>query len=146
MNVHKNARLTPRGREVLVSRLERGEHPRDMGTAMGVSASTVYKWRRRYRAEGRAGRDLDRLVAAPPLQRLALGRNRQITGCPENGRAFIRLYEPNEIQRHLVHLGIGDQVQGFGDRIGSVRQILQSRPYAVDRDRGERPFFGEYDR
>ncbi len=52
MNVHKNARLTPRGREVLVSRLERGEHPRDVGTAMGVSASTVYKWRRRYRAEG----------------------------------------------------------------------------------------------
>ncbi len=44
MKVHKNARLTPRGREVLVSRLERGEHPRDVGTAMGVSASTVYKW------------------------------------------------------------------------------------------------------
>ena len=55
MNVHKNARLTPRGREVLVSRLERGEHPRDVGTAMGVSASTVYKWRRRYRAQGLAG-------------------------------------------------------------------------------------------
>ena len=55
MNVHKNARLTPRGREVLVSRLERGEHPRDVGTAMGVSASTVYKWWRRYRAEGLAG-------------------------------------------------------------------------------------------
>ncbi len=52
MNVHKNARLTPRGREVLVSRLERGEHPRDVGTALGVSASTVYKWWRRYRAEG----------------------------------------------------------------------------------------------
>jgi hypothetical protein len=25
MNVHKNARLTPRGREILISRLERGE-------------------------------------------------------------------------------------------------------------------------
>ncbi len=55
MNVHKNARLTPLGREVLVSRLNRGEHPQDVGTAMGVSASTVYKWRRRYRAEGLAG-------------------------------------------------------------------------------------------
>ncbi len=55
MNVHKNARLTPRGREVLVSRLERGEHPRDVGTAMGVSASTVYKWQRRYRAAGLGG-------------------------------------------------------------------------------------------
>ncbi len=46
MNVHKNARLTPRGREILISRLERGEHPLDVSTAMGVSARTVYKWRR----------------------------------------------------------------------------------------------------
>ncbi len=55
MNIHKNARLTPRGREILISRLERGEHPWDMATAMGVSTSTVYKWRRRYRAEGLGG-------------------------------------------------------------------------------------------
>jgi transposase InsO family protein len=55
MNVHKNARLTPRGREVLISRLKLGEHPQDVGAAMGVSASTVYKWWRRYRAEGLAG-------------------------------------------------------------------------------------------
>ena len=55
MNVHKNARLAPRGREILISRLERGEHPMDVATSMGVSTSTVYKWRRRYRAEGLAG-------------------------------------------------------------------------------------------
>ncbi len=55
MNVHKNAGLTPRGREILISRLERGEHPMDVATAMGVSASTVYKWRRRYREQGIAG-------------------------------------------------------------------------------------------
>ncbi len=55
MNVHENARLTPRGREILISRLDRGERPLDVATAMGVSASTVYKWRRRYRAEGLAG-------------------------------------------------------------------------------------------
>ena len=28
MNMHQNARLTPKGREVLIRRLERGEHPR----------------------------------------------------------------------------------------------------------------------
>ena len=55
MNIHKNARLTPRGREILISRLERGEPPLDVATAMGVSASTVYKWRRRYRAQGLGG-------------------------------------------------------------------------------------------
>ncbi|MCH7544758.1 MAG: hypothetical protein IIB65_14115 [Proteobacteria bacterium] len=38
MNIHKNARLTPRGREILISRLERGEHPLDVATAMGASA------------------------------------------------------------------------------------------------------------
>ncbi len=46
MNVHKNAGLTPRGREILISRLERGEHPNDVAVATGVSVSTVYKWRR----------------------------------------------------------------------------------------------------
>ena len=55
MNVHKNAGLTPRGREILISRLERGEHPIDVATAMGVSTSTVYKWKRRHRAQGIAG-------------------------------------------------------------------------------------------
>jgi len=55
MNVHKNAGLTPRGREILIARLQRGEHANDVAAAMGVSVSTVYKWRRRYRAEGLGG-------------------------------------------------------------------------------------------
>jgi transposase InsO family protein len=55
MNIHQNARLTPRGREILIFRLARGERPEDVATAMGVSTSTVYKWRRRHRAEGLAG-------------------------------------------------------------------------------------------
>ena len=55
MNVHKNARLTPKGRELLIERLERGEPPSDVASTMGVSASTVHKWRRRYRTEGPAG-------------------------------------------------------------------------------------------
>lgn len=55
MNIHKNARLTPKGREVLIGRLERGEHPGDVACAMGVSTRTVYKWRKRYREEGLAG-------------------------------------------------------------------------------------------
>ena len=42
MNIHENARLTPRGREILVSRLDRGEHPTDVATSMGVSARTLY--------------------------------------------------------------------------------------------------------
>ncbi len=55
MNIHKNARMTPRGREILISRLHRGEHPADVATSMGVSPRTVYKWRRRYSEEGLSG-------------------------------------------------------------------------------------------
>ena len=55
MNVHKNARLTARGRETMIERLSRGEHPRDVATAMGVSTRTVYKWRKRYRECGPSG-------------------------------------------------------------------------------------------
>ena len=55
MNVHENAGLTPRGREILINRLLRGERVGDVATAMGVSTNTVHKWRRRYREEGLAG-------------------------------------------------------------------------------------------
>ena len=55
MNMHKNARLTPKGRELLIERLRRGEQPEDVAVALGVSLSTVYKWRRRYREDGLKG-------------------------------------------------------------------------------------------
>ncbi|MFP6708473.1 MAG: leucine zipper domain-containing protein, partial [Alphaproteobacteria bacterium] len=33
MNMHQNARLTPKGRELLIQRLERGKHPEDVAGA-----------------------------------------------------------------------------------------------------------------
>ena len=41
MNMHHNARLTPKGRELLIQRLERGEQPEDVACAMGVGVRTV---------------------------------------------------------------------------------------------------------
>lgn len=56
MNVHKNARLTPRGREILVRRIvEEGLRPSEAAQACGVSPRTAYKWLKRYREEGGAG-------------------------------------------------------------------------------------------
>jgi len=56
MNMHHNARLTPRGRELLVRRiLEDGLRTEEAAQASGVSVRTAYKWLARYRAEGRAG-------------------------------------------------------------------------------------------
>jgi len=53
--MHKNARLTPRGREILIHRLEAGQPAGEVAQAMGLSVTTVRKWWRRYQAEGRAG-------------------------------------------------------------------------------------------
>lgn len=55
MNVHKNAKLTPAGRAVLVERLRSGERSEDVAREMGVSRRTAFKWLKRYREEGEAG-------------------------------------------------------------------------------------------
>ena len=51
MTMHKNARLTPKGRALSIVRLDGGERPCDAARAMGVTVRTVYKWRRRYRQQ-----------------------------------------------------------------------------------------------
>jgi transposase InsO family protein len=56
MDVHKNARLTPAGREVMVRRaVEGGQTPEALSEAVGVCPRTVRKWVGRFRAEGVAG-------------------------------------------------------------------------------------------
>jgi transposase InsO family protein len=56
MNVHKNARLTPFGRERVVKQvLERVSTPAAASAAAGVSLRTIYKWLSRFRNEGAAG-------------------------------------------------------------------------------------------
>jgi transposase InsO family protein len=55
MNIHKNARLTPIGRERLVRLVESGQTPKAVAQAAGVCPRTVRKWVDRYRREGLAG-------------------------------------------------------------------------------------------
>jgi len=56
MNMHKNARLTPHSRALMIRRvLEEGRPPKSVATDFGVSERTVYKWVGRYKAEGAAG-------------------------------------------------------------------------------------------
>ena len=55
MNIHKNARLTPRGRERIVRQVESGQTPEAVAEAAGVCPRTVRKWVDRYRREGSAG-------------------------------------------------------------------------------------------
>ena len=56
MNSHKHARLTPKGRALLVDRvLEQGWTVQEASLAAGVSRRTAYKWIKRFEAEGQAG-------------------------------------------------------------------------------------------
>jgi transposase InsO family protein len=55
MNVHKNARLTPRGREWIINQVASGQTPKAVSEAVGVCARTVRKWVARYRGEGESG-------------------------------------------------------------------------------------------
>ena len=56
MNIHKNARTTPRSRGQIVQRvLTQQETPTAVAAAVGVSDRTVRKWVARYAAEAVAG-------------------------------------------------------------------------------------------
>lgn len=55
MDIHKNARLTPLGREHMVNMVLNGQTPKAVALAVGVCRRTVKKWVDRFKAEGLAG-------------------------------------------------------------------------------------------
>ena len=55
MNIHKNARLTPHGRELIVRQVASGQAPEAAARAAGVCPRTVLKWVARFKAEGVEG-------------------------------------------------------------------------------------------
>ena len=55
MDIHKNARLTPLGRERMVNMVLSGQTPQAVSEAVGVCPRTVRKWVERYDAEGLVG-------------------------------------------------------------------------------------------
>jgi len=102
MNVHKNARLTPKGRELLIARLERGEHPYDVACALGISVRTVYKWRKRYREHALAGLQ-DR--SSRPFQspaRTSATIEEQVVLLRKQRRTFDRIADETGISRATV--------------------------------------------
>ena len=88
MDVHKNARLTPRGRGEMVRRVLRGDLPSAVATAFATTAKTVRKWVDRYQAEGPAGLEdrssrperLHRPTPAETVERIIALRRRRFTG------------------------------------------------------------------
>ena len=89
MNVHKNAKLTPRGRAEIVRRvIDQGQTPAAVATAAGVCERTVRKWVARFRVEGSQGlqdrssrpHKLRRPTPAPVVRQIAALRRRRCTG------------------------------------------------------------------
>ena len=89
MNVHKNAKLAPRGRAEIVRRvLDQGQTPKAVATAFGVCERTVRKWVARFRAEGSEGlqdrssrpHTLHRPTPAPVVNQIAALRWQRWSG------------------------------------------------------------------
>lgn len=88
MNMHKNARLTPIGRERLIEVILSGHTLAAAARAAGVCPRTARKWLARYRAEGCAGltdrssrpEKLRRPTAAGTVKRIVALRRERWTG------------------------------------------------------------------
>ena len=88
MDIHQNARLTPRGREHMINMVLSGQTPKAVSAAAGVCPRTVKKWVERFEAEGLAGLQdrssrPDRLRQPTPqaiVDRIEALRRQRLTG------------------------------------------------------------------
>lgn len=112
MNIHKNARLTPLSRVVLVRRiLIDGQSSAVAGEAFGVCVRTARKWVARFRAEGMAGlvdrssrpQHLHRPTPQAIVDQVALLRRQRYTGKQIAAELAI---SPATVSRILRRLGL----------------------------------------
>jgi transposase InsO family protein len=111
MNIHKNARLTPSGRERIVRQVESGQAPKAVAEAAGVCPRTVRKWMDRYRREGLAGlqdrssrpRRLHRPTAAAIVEQVERLRRQRYPGKQIAAELAI---SPATVSRILRRLGL----------------------------------------
>ena len=109
MNVHKNARLTPRGREWMVSLAARGQTPQAVAGAVGVCPRTVRKWLKRHESDGVAG-----------LADRSRANDRHLTVLRQVGEmGFYAIFQRAAAGLHLVAaLRLDVRPAGFDDRRG----------------------------
>ena len=111
MNIHQNARLTPRGRERLVMAVLSGQTPEAAAGTAGVCPRTARKWVARYKAEGVEGlRDrssrphrLHRPTADEIVARIAGLRRQRWTGKQIAAAVGV---SPATVSRVLRRLGL----------------------------------------
>jgi len=111
MNVHKNARLTARGRERIALQVACGQTPKAVSAAAGVCPRTARKWADRYRREGLAGlhdrssrpHRLYRPTPQAIVDEIAALRRRRCTGKQIAAQVSV---SPATVSRILRRLGL----------------------------------------
>jgi transposase InsO family protein len=131
MNIHKNARLTPHGREVMVSRIESGQTPEAAARAAGVCPRTARKWVARFKAEGVEGlkdrssrpHRLYRPTPAAIVERVESLRRQRFTGKQIAADVGV---SPATVSRILKRLGL-NRIQAL-EPAEPVRRYQREHP------------------
>lgn len=135
MNVHKNAPLTPQGRERMVRQVLAGTRVGHVAAAFDVSVRTVRKWVSRFKMQGVAGlcdvssrpHTLNRPTAPAVVEEIIRLRRQRLTGqhiarhtgvspatvsrvLKRAGLSRIKDLEPNEPERRYEHKHPGDMI------------------------------------
>jgi transposase InsO family protein len=102
VNVHKNARLTPRGREAMVRRIRAGESAKAVSGALALSLRTVRKWERRFSLYGSSG--LEDLSSRPARSPKAAGEAvvRQVLSLRHQRRTGVQIAQATGVSRSTV--------------------------------------------
>jgi transposase InsO family protein len=111
MDVHKNAPLTPAGREIMVGRVIAGQSAKVVAASFGVCVKTVNKWVQRFQAQGAAGlvdrssrpHRLRRPTAPSTIERIAELRRQRCTGKQIAKQVGV---SPATVSRVLARLGL----------------------------------------
>jgi transposase InsO family protein len=111
MNIHKNARLTRHGRELIVRQIASGQTPEAASRAAGVCPRTARKWVARFKAEGIAGlkdrssrpHHLRRPTPAAIVEKIEALRRQRFTGKQIAAEVGV---SPATVSRILKRLGL----------------------------------------
>jgi len=130
MNIHKNARLTPLGRERLVKMVLGGQTPQAVSEAVGVCPRTVRKWLERYTSEGLGGlhdrssrpQRLHRPTPQPVIDRIESLRRQRLTGQAIAAAVGV---SPATVSRILKRLGL--------NRLSALEPVQPVRRYERER-------------
>ena len=131
MNMHKNARLTPFGRERMVMEVVSGQAPETAARVAGVCPRTVRKWVARYQSEGLAGladrssrpHRLHRPTPAAIVEQVEALRRQRWTGKQIAAEVAV---SPATVSRILKRLGL-NRIQAL-EPVEPVRRYEREHP------------------